>query len=72
MNDEMAEGPGEGNPPNSAGSNSDRLLQHLDGGTLASQLVQAHKAADDPLKGLKEALAARLEQVRQHVGGRTT
>jgi hypothetical protein len=50
-------------------SNSDRLLQHLKPETLAAQLVQAHKDADDPLKGLKQVLMERLELVRQGLGG---
>ena len=56
-------------PPDLSVSNTDRLLQHLKAGTLAFQLVQAHKTAEDPLKGLKGVLSERLEQVRQNLGG---
>jgi hypothetical protein len=45
--------------------NSERLLQHLTPDSLAAQLVRAKMISPDPREGLKKALAARLDQVRQ-------
>jgi hypothetical protein len=50
-------------------SNMDRLLQHLQADSLATQLVEAHQAAANPTDGLKKALAERLEQVRRDLDG---
>jgi hypothetical protein len=56
-------------PPETAMSNSDRLLQNLKADTLAARLVQTDKDADNPVKALKKTLMDRLEQVRQALSG---
>lgn len=46
----------------------ERLLTHLKDGTLAKQLVQAHRTAGlsgSAAEGMKGVLRARLEQVRR-------
>ena len=47
--------------------NVDRLVQHLQDGSLAAQLVQAHRATDaaGPADAKKAVLKARLDQVRE-------
>lgn len=55
--------------PETALSNSERLLQHLPADSLAARLVQAHRASPDPIDRLKKTLAERLDQVRQDLGG---
>jgi hypothetical protein len=48
-------------------TNSERLLQNLKSESLAARLVQAHTV--DPREGLRNALAERVEQVRQKLAG---
>jgi hypothetical protein len=47
-------------------SNVDRLLEHLDAGSLAAQLVQAHRQKSiPPENNMKPIIKARLQQVKE-------
>lgn len=50
-------------------NNSDRLLKHLDEGSLAYRLVQAHRdrGTTDPAESIKSILQKRLDQVRRNL-----
>jgi hypothetical protein len=50
-------------------NNYDRLMMHLEDGSLASRLVQAHRDRDiaNPAESMKAVLRERLEQVRQSI-----
>ena len=50
-------------------SNSDRLLGHLDEGSLAYHLVQAHRDREisNPMESIKAVIQERLEQVRKSI-----
>ena len=50
-------------------NNSDRLLTHLEDGSLAYRLVQAHRDRDiaDPVEPMRAVLRERLEQVRASI-----
>ena len=47
-------------------NNSDRLLTHLETGSLAYRLVQAHRDRDiaDPAESMKAVLREQIERVR--------
>ena len=51
--------------------NVDRLLKHLEDGSLAAQLVRAHRdhAVADPAEAMKIVLKERLVQVRENLDG---
>lgn len=50
-------------------SNIDRLLKHLDSGSLAENLVSARRDGADPLDAMKAVLATRLEIARERLDG---
>lgn len=52
-------------------SNIDRLLAHLDDGSLAARLVRAHRDSEEggTAEGLKAVLSDRLEQMRAKLDG---
>lgn len=50
-------------------NNPDRLLKHLNEGSLAYRLVQAHRdrGATDPAESIKTILQERFEQARRNI-----
>jgi hypothetical protein len=57
--------PDEANPQN----NYDRLLKHLQAGSLAARLVRAHRTpeAGGPAEAMKAVLKERLAHVREKI-----
>ena len=53
--------------------NINRLLEHLDNGSLAARLVREYLEGQqhDPASGVKAALVERLEQIRKKLDGPT-
>ena len=62
---EISEMPEKAEPRN----NFDRLLTHLEDGSLAYRLVRAHRVHDaaDPAEPMRTVLRERLEQVRRSI-----
>lgn len=58
--------PSAASPASMSLGNVDRLLQHLDAGSLAAQLVEAHRSKSDaPDKDMRAILKARLQQAKE-------
>jgi hypothetical protein len=52
-------------------SNSDRILKHIKGGSLAARLVLAHRVRGeaDHAEGMKNVLRERLKEVKAKIDG---